>query len=355
MWLRAAVAASARAGPSSGGGQALRSLRPPLPRPCGGGGGAAAPAAVPSQRPLPWRQGLGAACRTCPERRPPSVLLQPSAAPSGSRAYASRRSGGGDDPYQALGLQRDASQDDIKAAYRKLALKWHPDRNPDNKSKAEDEFKRISKAYSLLSDTNQRAMYDRFGEDGGSGSRRGGAYDSGGKPMTEAEAAELFKQMFGNKTLDEIIREVEVVAKRQDAEQAATEAQLRSRAATLRAEADELEAQAVLQRLTNPLRSAQLIMLARKKLAEASQTDQAYQMSIIQRFNQRSQANWTLNRLRSMDPVHRERRRIARFVSWGVAIGALLGGVSWSGTFLLFLATSFLTRFMFALSDQVRK
>jgi len=337
MWFRAAVAASARAGPPHS--QALRSLRP-LPRPCGSGALSAS-----SLRQFPLRQGLGAACRTCPERRAPCGLHP---TPS-CRAYASKSN---DDPYQALGVRKDASQDDIKAAYKKMALKWHPDRNPDNQSKAEYEFKRISKAYSTLSDPNERMMYDRFGAEGMSGGSRGSAHT---KPMTEAEAAELFKQMFGDKKLDDIIREVELVSKQQDAERAAAAEQLRSRAATLRAEADELEAQAMLQRMTNPLRSAQLIMLSRKKLAEASQTDQAYQMSIIQRIQQRSQANWTLSRLRSMDPVHRERRRIARFISWGVAIGALVSGWSWSWTFLLFLATSFMTRFMFALSDQYRK
>jgi molecular chaperone DnaJ len=66
------------------------------------------------------------------------------------------------DYYEKLGVSRDASDTDIKKAFRQLAMKYHPDRNPDNKE-AEDNFKEINEAYSCLSDPEKRANYDRFG------------------------------------------------------------------------------------------------------------------------------------------------------------------------------------------------
>jgi curved DNA-binding protein len=67
-----------------------------------------------------------------------------------------------EDYYQILGISKKASADEIKKAYRKLALKWHPDRNPNNKA-AEEKFKKISEAYAVLSDAEKRQQYDNFG------------------------------------------------------------------------------------------------------------------------------------------------------------------------------------------------
>lgn len=67
-----------------------------------------------------------------------------------------------EDYYQVLGVDKKASADDIKKAYRKLALKWHPDKNPNNKT-AEEKFKKISEAYAVLSDPEKRQQYDQFG------------------------------------------------------------------------------------------------------------------------------------------------------------------------------------------------
>jgi curved DNA-binding protein len=67
-----------------------------------------------------------------------------------------------EDYYKILGVDKIASADDIKKAYRKLALKWHPDKNPNNKA-AEDNFKKISEAYAVLSDPEKRKNYDMFG------------------------------------------------------------------------------------------------------------------------------------------------------------------------------------------------
>ena len=77
------------------------------------------------------------------------------------------------DYYRVLGIQRDATDEEIKKAYRKLALKFHPDKNPD--SNAEERFKEIGRAYEVLSDKKKRDTYDRYGEDG---LRQGGSSSS---------------------------------------------------------------------------------------------------------------------------------------------------------------------------------
>jgi molecular chaperone DnaJ len=77
------------------------------------------------------------------------------------------------DYYEILGVSRSASDQEIKSAYRKLALKYHPDRNPGDKT-AEDRFKEAAEAYSVLADADKRARYDRFGHAGVSGASGGG-------------------------------------------------------------------------------------------------------------------------------------------------------------------------------------
>mmetsp|Transcript_90031 Transcript_90031/g.159433 ORF Transcript_90031/g.159433 Transcript_90031/m.159433 type:complete len:357 (+) Transcript_90031:133-1203(+) len=96
-----------------------------------------------------------------------------------------------DDFYQVLGVERSATESEIGKAYKKLALKHHPDKNPDNKEKAEENFKKITEAYEVLNDAEKRKTYDQFGKAGLSG---GGA-GSGGVSFQQAD--EIFKAFFG--------------------------------------------------------------------------------------------------------------------------------------------------------------
>ncbi|MDO5536541.1 MAG: molecular chaperone DnaJ [Desulfovibrionaceae bacterium] len=95
------------------------------------------------------------------------------------------------DYYDVLGVSRNASPDELKKAYRTLALKYHPDRNPDNKE-AEEKFKEASEAYQVLSDENKRARYDRFGFEGVDQNQ--GFQDAGD---IFANFGDLFESFFG--------------------------------------------------------------------------------------------------------------------------------------------------------------
>ncbi|XP_037549879.1 dnaJ homolog subfamily B member 6b [Nematolebias whitei] len=107
--------------------------------------------------------------------------------------------------YQILGVRKNATQEDIKKAYRKLALKWHPDKNPDNKEEAEKKFKELSEAYEVLSDENKRSLYDRYGKEGlsgvgGGGGGGGGHFDHfGGGGFTFRNPDDVFREFFGGR------------------------------------------------------------------------------------------------------------------------------------------------------------
>ncbi len=83
------------------------------------------------------------------------------------------------DYYEVLGIQKNATDEEIKKAYRKLAKQYHPDANPDNKEEAEAKFKEVNEAYETLSDSQKRQMYDQFGPDGPQGFGGGNPYGNG--------------------------------------------------------------------------------------------------------------------------------------------------------------------------------
>ncbi len=82
------------------------------------------------------------------------------------------------DYYEVLGVSRTAAVEEIKSAYRKAALKWHPDRSPENKAEAEVKFRECTEAYSVLSDTQKRQMYDTYGHAGLSGAGGAQGFDN---------------------------------------------------------------------------------------------------------------------------------------------------------------------------------
>ncbi|MDO5702717.1 MAG: DnaJ domain-containing protein, partial [Lachnospiraceae bacterium] len=100
------------------------------------------------------------------------------------------------DYYEVLGVGKDATDDDLKKAYRKLAKKYHPDMNPGN-AEAAEKFKEASEAYSVLSDSEKRAQYDKFGhaafEQGGAGY---GGFDFNGADMSDI-FGDIFGDLFG--------------------------------------------------------------------------------------------------------------------------------------------------------------
>src|SRR5438128_12468913 len=93
--------------------------------------------------------------------------------------------------YEVLGVARTASDDDIKKAYRKLAMTYHPDRNNGSKE-AEERFKEITEAYDVLRDSQKRAVYDRYGEAGLRGGGGGGFHH-----VDLSEALGIFMRDFG--------------------------------------------------------------------------------------------------------------------------------------------------------------
>ncbi|MCH5223836.1 MAG: molecular chaperone DnaJ [Muribaculaceae bacterium] len=101
------------------------------------------------------------------------------------------------DYYEVLGVPKSASADEIKKAYRKLAIKYHPDRNPDDKN-AEEKFKEAAEAYDVLSDAEKRAKYDQFGHSmGPQGFGGGGGFSAGGMSMEDIFAH--FGDIFGGR------------------------------------------------------------------------------------------------------------------------------------------------------------
>ena len=102
------------------------------------------------------------------------------------------------DYYEILGVSKSASADEIKKAYRKLAIKYHPDKNPGDKS-TEEKFKEAAEAYEILSDNDKRARYDQFGHAGAGGAAGGGGFGGGGfgGGMSMEDIFSQFGDIFG--------------------------------------------------------------------------------------------------------------------------------------------------------------
>src|SRR5215470_9691685 len=95
------------------------------------------------------------------------------------------------DYYEVLGVEKQAGEDEIKKAYRKLATKYHPDKNPGDKT-AEEKFKELGEAYEVLSDEQKRALYDQYGH--AAFDRRSGGF---GRAGGFHDPFEVFREVFG--------------------------------------------------------------------------------------------------------------------------------------------------------------
>lgn len=122
------------------------------------------------------------------------------------------------DYYRVLEVQRTSTEAEIKKAYKKLALKWHPDKNPDNLEEANRKFREISEAYEVLTDEKKRRIYDQYGKDGLLGHNEGNynnhhrrrhpdPFESEfifGFPFVFRDPEDVFREFFGGSPFDEI-------------------------------------------------------------------------------------------------------------------------------------------------------
>lgn len=111
----------------------------------------------------------------------------------------------GVDYYNVLKVSKQASEEDLKKSYKRLAMKWHPDKNSENKKEAEAKFKQISEAYDVLSDQQKRQIYDLYGEEGlksgqfntVSSPTSGGGGGGRGFRFSPRDADDIFAEFFG--------------------------------------------------------------------------------------------------------------------------------------------------------------
>lgn len=109
------------------------------------------------------------------------------------------------DYYHILRVNPNASEEDLKKAYKRLAMKWHPDKNPDNKKEAEAKFKQISEAYDVLSDPHKRQIYELYGEQSLQAAESVGPYSAAGSQAAgnsgfrynPRDAKDIFDEFFG--------------------------------------------------------------------------------------------------------------------------------------------------------------
>jgi DnaJ-class molecular chaperone len=111
------------------------------------------------------------------------------------------------DYYAILGLDTTASDEEIKRAYRRLAFTYHPDRNPENRSFAEDKFKEVTEAYGVLANPSKRREYDRLRTASATGRGASGSGHAGGRSWGSYE--DLFRDLFNNPEMSRIFREMQ--------------------------------------------------------------------------------------------------------------------------------------------------
>lgn len=108
------------------------------------------------------------------------------------------------DYYKILKVPKNAPLHEIKKAYKKLALRWHPDKNPDNTTEANKRFREISEAYEVLADPKKRQMYDKYGKDLNQAPSRGTPefFDFGFSHFNFRDPEKLFREFFGGSIFD---------------------------------------------------------------------------------------------------------------------------------------------------------
>ncbi|KAJ1610588.1 putative heat shock protein [Cryptosporidium canis] len=114
------------------------------------------------------------------------------------------------DYYGILEVERDAPTSEIKKSYRKLALKWHPDKNPENRAEAEEMFKKIAEAYEVLSDSEKRKRYDKYGADGVSGEFPdfSSGFSGFDRHFSMGHASRIFEEFFGTDNIFDIFSSI---------------------------------------------------------------------------------------------------------------------------------------------------
>ncbi|KAJ9458928.1 Chaperone protein DnaJ [Diplonema papillatum] len=116
-----------------------------------------------------------------------------------SRRRTQRNAGEEECFYSILGLSRECSDDDVRRAYKKLAVRFHPDKNPNDREAAEIRFKAVAEAYEVLSDPGKRSRYDRYGRSGLNGSTGGGGGGGGSRAGPAHDPFDLFRSFFGGR------------------------------------------------------------------------------------------------------------------------------------------------------------
>lgn len=313
---------------------------------------------------------LGRRCGWSPVQACPALTAAPfqtyACRPPSSHAFGVARSfsssSSSRDPYKVLGVPPTATTDEIKAAYRKLALQWHPDRNQNKRAEAEAKFKEVAHAYSQVSDPDKREAFRREsagwqgGWPGNTGSTTRPPHQArqmwrrpDGAAFSQQEAEEIFRQAFGNKSIHEIIKELEKFAAAHESQLAEAEDALQLRAAKLKEEVKSLYLQR--HQAHSGSERRRLDRLLSEKHREAEQVEQAANWAYVQRAERQFAMRRTMSRLRGLDPVVRVQNMLRRSIAFGAGVGCWVMGYGMIYSVMVYFFTSFTVRLGFALID----